>query len=72
MGVSDDRAFAAVADEDALGAMAGMRSSLTGVPPLWGVENEDPEDPPALPHAEARFVSVAGAFSRRCAPLFAR
>ena len=72
MGVSDDRAFAAVADEDALGAMAGMRSSLTGVPPLWGVENEDPEDPPASPHAEARFVSVAGAFSRRCAPLFAR
>ena len=71
-GVSDDRAFAAVADEDALGAMAGMRSSLTGVPPLWGVENEDPEDPPASPHAERRFVSVAGAFSRRCAPLFAR
>ena len=43
-----------------------------GRAPSWGVENEDPEDPPASPHAEARFVSVAGAFSRRCAPLFAR
>ena len=74
MGISDDLAFEAEGD-DPLGTVEGTPGSLAakGAPPG---NDEDPEDLPSSrgpgPHAEARFASVAGKFSRRCAPLFAR
>ena len=71
MGISDDLAFEAEGD-DPLGGIEETRGSLTGK----GAPPENDEDPPSSrgpgPHAEARFASVAGKFSRRCAPLFAR
>jgi hypothetical protein len=71
MGISDDLAFEAEGD-DPLGGIEETRGSLTGK----GAPPENDEDPPSFfgpgPHAEARFASVAGKFSRRCAPLFAR